>query len=256
MNDLAQICWKAHYERVILEAEKEQQSKEVSEMIYLADSANAQAVRELIDLFPIAGVTTNPAIITRENADYFKLLSDMRRAIGPDMMLHVQTIESEADAMIREARALQEALGGNFYIKIPATAQGLKAIRALKRENMRVTATAIFSTQQALLCARAGADFVAPYVNKLSDLCVDAIGVVGEIVRLFDLFGLSTKVLSASFRNVDQVNQVALLGSHAITLPVPFYEKLISHPMTSLALAGFERDWQAVYGDKKPLNMI
>lgn len=225
-------------------------------MIYMADSANAQAVRELIDLFPIEGVTTNPTIVAREKADYHKLLFDMRAAIGKDMMLHAQTMQTEACAMVREALALKEALGGNFYVKIPATAQGLKAIRLLKAQNVNVTATAIFSTQQALLCAKAGADFVAPYVNKLSDICVDAIGVVGEIVREFDTFGLKTQVLSASFRNVDQVNQVALMGSHAITLPVPFYEKLIYHPMTDLALKGFESDWQGVYGDKKPIDMI
>ena len=85
---------------------------------------------------------------------------------------------------------------------------------------------------------------------------MNAIGVVGEIVSELERFGLSTRVLSASFRNVDQVNQVALMGSHAITLPVAFYDKLIAHPMTDLALAGFERDWQGVYGDKKPENLI
>ena len=196
-------------------------------MIYLADSANAMDVSKLIDRFPIEGVTTNPTIVAREKGDLKKLLFDMRRVIGPDMMLHVQTMQNEACAMAREALALRDALGGNFYIKIPATAEGLKAIRLLKSKGIKTTATAIFSAQQALLCAKAGADFVAPYVNKLSDICVNAIGVVGEIVSEFDRFGLSTRVLSASFRNVDQVNQVALMGSHAITLPVPFYDKLI-----------------------------
>lgn len=225
-------------------------------MIYMADSANAQDVRGLIDRFPIEGVTTNPTIVAREKADYRRLIMDMRAAIGPDMMLHVQTMQTRAEDMVREAKVIKEAVGGNLYIKIPATAEGLKAIRALKAQGVRTTATAIFSTQQALLCARAGADFVAPYVNKLSDICVDAISVVGEIVSHFDRFGLDTQVLSASFRNVDQVNQVALMGSHAITLPVPFYDKLIAHPMTDLALQGFEADWEGVYGEKKPEDMI
>lgn len=225
-------------------------------MIYLADSANALDVAALIDRFPIEGVTTNPTIVAREKADFGKLLTDMRKVIGPDLMLHAQTMQTEACAMVREALALKEAIGGNFYVKIPATAEGLKAIRLLKGMGVRTTATAIFSTQQALLCARAGADFVAPYVNKLSDICVDAISVVGEIAREFDQFGLDTRVLSASFRNVDQVNQVALMGSHAITLPVPFFDKLIYHPMTDLALTGFEADWQGVYGSKKPEDMI
>ena len=225
-------------------------------MIYMADSASASDVRSLIELFPIEGVTTNPTIITREKGDLRTLLTDMRKAIGPDMMLHVQTMQTEACAMVREALALKEALGGNFYVKIPATTQGLKAIRLLKAQHVQVTATAIFSAQQALLCARAGADFVAPYVNKLSDICVDAVSVVGEIVREFKEFQLPTCVLSASFRNVSQVNQVALMGSHAITLPVPFYDKLIAHPMTDLALIGFESDWHSVYGEKKPEDML
>ena len=225
-------------------------------MIYLADSANAKDVAALLDRFPIEGVTTNPTIVAREKADFGKLLTDMRKVIGPDLMLHAQTMQTEACAMAREALALKEAIGGNFYVKIPATAEGLKAIRMLKGMGVQTTATAIFSTQQALLCARAGADFVAPYVNKLSDICVDAISVVGEIAQEFDRFGLNTRVLSASFRNVDQVNQVSLMGSHAITLPVPFFDKLIGHPMTDLALAGFEADWQGVYGGKKPEDMI
>ncbi len=225
-------------------------------MIYLADSANAKDVAGLMDRFPIEGVTTNPTIVARERADFGGLMADMRKVIGPDLMLHAQTMQTEAGAMVREALALREALGGNFFAKIPATAEGLKAIRALKGMGVQTTATAVFSAQQALLCARAGADFVAPYVNKLSDLCVDAISVVGEIVRLFDSFGLKTRVLSASFRNVDQVNQVALMGSHAITLPVSFFDKLIAHPMTDLALSGFQADWRSVYGDKKPEDMI
>jgi len=225
-------------------------------MIYLADSANAKEVAALIDRFPIEGVTTNPTIVARERGDFHELLFSIRKIIGPDLMLHVQTMQTEACAMVREAIVLKDALGGNFYVKIPATAEGLKAIRMLKAQGIRTTATAIFSTQQALLCAKAGADFVAPYVNKLSDICVNAIGVVGEIVREFDRFGLKTQVLSASFRNVDQVNQVALMGSHAITLPVPFYDKLIAHPMTDLALQGFEADWRGIYGDKKPEDLI
>lgn len=225
-------------------------------MIYLADSANAQAVLDLIDRFPIEGVTTNPTIVAREKGDFRRLLTDMRAAIGPDRMLHVQTMQTQAEAMAREALQIRDALGGNLYVKIPATPQGLKALRILSGQGVRTTATAIFSAQQALLCARAGADFVAPYVNKLSDLCINAIDVVGEIVRLFERFGLKTQVLSASFRNVDQVNQVALMGSHAITLPVPFFDKLIEHPMTDLALEGFHRDWRSVYGERLPEELL
>lgn len=108
-------------------------------MIYLADSANARDVAALIDRFPIEGVTTNPTIVAREKGDFHELLFGIRRVIGPDLMLHVQTMQTEAEAMVREAMALRDALGGNFYVKIPATVEGLKAIRMLKIKGIKTT---------------------------------------------------------------------------------------------------------------------
>ena len=223
-------------------------------MQFLIDSASPESVRKILEYYPAAGVTTNPTIICRENCDLKQMLLEMRAVLG-NRMLHVQTMQTEADAMVREAEALFALLGGEFYVKLPANPEGLKACRILKEKGIGVTMTAIFAPMQALLAARAGADFVAPYVNKLDDVgygeeCVE------KIVKLFKEYELPTKVLSASFRNVEQVTRVALAGSHYITLPPAFYEKLIWHPMTDGAIKGFEDDWQRVYSGVKPIELI
>ena len=223
-------------------------------MKFLIDSASPESVKKILEYYPAEGVTTNPTIICRENCDFKKTLLAMREVLG-SRMLHVQTMQTKAGEMVKEAEALHALLGGEFYVKLPATPEGLKACRILKDKGIGVTVTAVFAPMQALLAARAGADFVAPYVNKLDDVgygeeCVE------KIVNLFKEFSLPTKVLSASFRNVEQVTRVALAGSHYITLPVPFYEKLIRHPMTDGAIRGFEDDWQRVYGGVPPIELI
>ena len=223
-------------------------------MRFLIDSFSPEAIGKILETYPAEGVTTNPAIICREKKELRPVLLDIRRVIE-DRMLHVQTMQTEAEAMVKEAEALRDLLGEPFFIKLPANPEGLKACRVLSGKGIGVTVTAVFSPAQALMAARAGASFVAPYVNKLDDVG-DGEECVSKIVRLFKTFDLPTKVLSASFRNVEQVIRVALSGSDFITLPPAFYEKLIYHPMTDLALQGFEKDWNELYGDKKPIDMI
>ena len=228
-------------------------------MKYLIDSFSCADVKRVMAYYPTEGVTTNPAIVCREKTEYRARLIEIACAVNGGLM-HVQTMQTEASAMLREAKVLNALLGkggcgAQLFVKLPATAEGLKACRLLKDKGIGVTMTAIFSPQQALICARAGADFVAPYVNKLSDVG-DGLECVRRICEIFRLHSIGTQVLSASFRNVEQVTQMALAGSHYITLPAAFYEKLIYHPMTELAIAGFENDWQGVYGDKKPIDLI
>lgn len=223
-------------------------------MRYLIDSADPKAVREVLEYYPAGGVTTNPAIVARTRCEFGPMLKEMRRILG-DRMLHAQTMQVTAAEMVREALALREFAGEPFFIKLPANPEGLKACMQLKKLGVGVTMTAIFTAQQALISARAGADFVAPYVNKLDDVG-DGVGCVEKIVQLFKEYDLSTKVLSASFRNVEQVTSVALAGSDYITLPPAFFPKLIWHPMTDLAIQGFEKDWGEAYGESKPIDMI
>ena len=228
--------------------------KEAINMRYLIDSADPRAVQEILEYYPAEGVTTNPTIVARARCEFGPMLKAMRQALG-DKMLHAQTLQTTADEMVREALALREFAGEPFFVKLPANPEGLKACMSLKKLGVGVTMTAIVTPQQALVAARAGADFVAPYVNKLDDVG-DGVGCVEKIVQLMREFDLKTKVLSASFRNVEQVTAVALAGSDYITLPPAFYEKLIWHPMTDLAIRGFESDWHDAYGGKLPIDLL
>ncbi len=217
-------------------------------MEYIIDSANLAGIRETIAYFPVAGVTTNPTIITREKAELLPLLTAIREIIGPDRMLHVQVTCEKAEDMLREALALNDLLGPNFYVKIPVTKEGIKAIQLAKQQGLKVTATAIYTQQQALMAAAAGADYVAPYVNKIDGLAGNSAKVVGEIVALFEKHHLRTKVLAASFRNVEQIHQVALAGGHAVTMKPEMFQELISHPATDVAVETFTNDWAGQYG--------
>jgi fructose-6-phosphate aldolase 2 len=217
-------------------------------MLYFLDTANVAAIARCADLYPLAGVTTNPTLIARERRPFAALLGDIRAVIGAAAMLHVQVVGSEAATMVAEAERLRERLGGAFHPKVPLTPQGLKAIRHLAAAGFAVTATAIATPQQALLAAAAGAAFVAPYVNRLDSIAGDGVRVVAEMVRLFSLHGLSTRVLAASFRTVQQVHEVALAGGQAVTLAPELLEALLAHPLTDAGVAAFAADWTAAYG--------
>ena len=220
-------------------------------MLYILDTADVEDIRHCNEYYPLAGVTTNPSIIAKEHSDFWALLSQIREIIGEEMMLHVQTTETVAEAIVEEAKLLRDRVGGNFYLKIPICEEGLKATMMLKKIGIPVTMTAIITPAQALMAARAGAEFVAPYVNRLDNILSDGTRVVTEIVEEFTLHGIKAKVLAASFKNAEQVHKCALAGCHSATVTADIMKTLISHPMTDAAIAGFENDWKNVYGDKK-----
>lgn len=225
-------------------------------MEFIIDSADTAAIRRCIEFFPVAGVTTNPTIISKEKTDFKALIAEIRSIIGPDMMLHIQATSDIAEEIVAEARALKKIAGGDFYIKIPVSAEGLKAMRILKGEGIKITATAIFTQQQALLAAISGADYVAPYINRLDNIVSDGAHVVEEIVALFKSHNLKTKVLAASFKNVEQVHKVAMVGCPAVTINPELFDQLIYHPLTLYAVDAFSADWEMVYGDKKILDLL
>ena len=165
-------------------------------------------------------------------------------------MLHVQTTQKKAEDIVEEAKLLKTELGGNFYVKIPISEEGLKATMMLKKLGVGVTVTAIFTPAQALLAATAGADFVAPYANRLDNIIADGCGVVAEIVKQIEQYGLPCRVLAASFRNAEQVHRCASVGCHSVTVSASILRTVISHPMTDAAVADFDKDWQDFYGDK------
>ena len=219
-------------------------------MIYILDTADLNAIKHCNEFYPLSGVTTNPTIISKEKTDFWPLLESIRNIIGPEKMLHVQTTAEKAEDIVAEAKLLKERLGGNFYIKIPIGEEGLKATMMLKKIGIPVTVTAIFTPAQALLAAMAGASFVAPYANRLDNILGDGCAVVAETVELLKIYGSDCKVLAASFKNAEQVHKCACVGCHSVTVSPNIYKILISHPMTDAAIAGFERDWTSVYGDK------
>lgn len=223
-------------------------------MIYILDTADIEAIKHCSEFYPLAGVTTNPSIISKENTDFWKLLKEIRGIIGKDKMLHVQTVQTTAEKIVEEAKLLKEELGGEFYVKIPICEEGLKATMELKKLGIGVTMTAIFTPAQALIAAKAGASFVAPYVNRLDNIIGDGTEVVAQIVKLLENYDLDCKVLAASFKNAEQVHKCSLYGCHSVTVSADILKTIISHPMTDAAVAGFENDWKRVYGDKTILD--
>jgi fructose-6-phosphate aldolase 2 len=222
--------------------------KEGVNMIYLLDTANIQAIKNAMEYFPIDGVTTNPSIIAKEKTDFAHLIKEIRDTIGPDKMLFIQTASLTADGMVKEAAALRNYLEGNFYAKIPISREGLKAIGILKGIGVQVGATAVLTTQQALLAARAGADFVIPYVNRLDSISCDGVQATADIVSVLKTHQLNTRLLAASFKSVEQVHKVSLGGAHAVTVSPDILERLLYHPLTDQGIQAFTKDWQGVYG--------
>lgn len=225
-------------------------------MMYIIDTANLDSIRHCVEFYPVDGVTTNPTIISRENADFPKLIKDIRSIIGADRQFHIQVTGATCADIVREALAIRDFIGGNLYIKVPISAEGLKATVELKKLGLKVTETAIFTQQQALIAAKAGADFVAPYVNRLDNIVSDGVNVVAEIVQLFKQYDLGAKVLAASFKTVEQIHKIAMAGSHAITISPDLFDTLTYHPMTLYAIDDFVADWESVYGKKTILEMF
>ena len=217
-------------------------------MKYVADTANIEELKKLFYYFPMEGVTTNPTILGHEGKPMSVIMPELIDIVGYKM-LHVQMISSNHKDMVREAKAYKQkyGLGDNYYAKIPVTAEGYKAMSIIKDAGINVTATAIFTQQQALVAALAGADYVAPYVNRLDNISSHGIEVVGHIVQNIKEYGLNTQVLAASFKTVDQVHRVSMVGSHAATISFEILERLRSHPMTDMSVKQFELDGKDLY---------
>jgi fructose-6-phosphate aldolase 2 len=217
-------------------------------MIYMLDTANLDAIKRAQDLYPLRGVTTNPTIIAKENREFIGLLKDIRNIIGADGMLHVQVLGTTAEKMIEEAEHLQEKVGGNLYIKIPVLQQGIKAIKLLKKQGFKITATAIFTAQQALMAGVSGADFVAPYVNRIDNISGNGVEVVKNIIDQIKIYNLDCKVLAASFKNVQQIHEISKIGAHSVTVNPEIMDKMLDHPLTDWSVSEFIKDWKSVYG--------
>ena len=223
-------------------------------MKLLIDYAGIEKIKELYEYFPLDGVTTNPTIIAAAGRDPYETLKEIREFIGPDADLHAQVISLKAEDIVAEAYDMLSALGANTCIKIPVTREGLKAIKILASEGVRVTATAIYNPIQATLAAHAGAAFVAPYVNGIDNVGMDGMKFAKTIQETFDNQGLECQVLAASFKNTYQVQELFAHGITCITAVPEVLEGMLKNDLTTARVARFTADFEALCGEGKTMK--
>lgn len=220
-------------------------------MEYLIDSANLDDIANYGSWFPYCGITCNPTIIRKEGRiDFFSHLEKIKTLIGEKKQLHVQVVSATSDGMIKEAHRLAEKIGADVYVKIPVTEEGLQAIRILKKENFNITATAIYSAIQGFLAIGCGADYLAPYYNRIESNNGDPEQVIGSFYKMIAKENSRTKILAASFKNSAQVVKAILAGAHAVTLSSELLKTLITSPVIDDAVQNFQNDWKSIFGEK------
>lgn len=213
-------------------------------MDFYLDSADYGKIMEYVEAYNIKGVTSNPTIIVKDKADIMKLIE----VIPKDKELFVQVISDELVGIIEETKKLM-SLSENIIVKIPATPNGLKAIKILKEQNIKTLATGIYSVEQALMAANCGAAYVAPYVNRICDLEIDGVKAALEIQKTFKQQNIDCKVLAASFKNMMQVKELMINGIDAVTISADLMEKLIYNKNTEYAVKDFVSAWKDYTGN-------
>ncbi|MCE7792918.1 fructose-6-phosphate aldolase [Salipaludibacillus sp. CUR1] len=214
------------------------------------DSASVTDIKEIISIFPVDGVTTNPSLISKENpASSLKLLGDIREILSDQQLLFAQVIHDDYDKLIEQAYQLVNSLGDNTVIKIPVTPNGLKAIQHLYNENYKTLATAVFTAQQTHWAAKAGATYVAPYVNRIDHHGGDGVQVVKNSLAILGNYGYNCQVLAASFKNSKQIFDCTLAGSHALTASPDLLKHSYAHLSSGTSAVQFQRDWEDTFGD-------
>lgn len=203
------------------------------------DTANAEKIEQYCKEYPIAGFTCNPTIVTRDGQTVEELVK-----LVPGKRVFVQVIAEDYEGILADARKLK-AMRDDIYVKIPCTADGYKAIYTLHQEGFKILATAIYTVGQALMAAACGADYIAPYVNRMSDSEVDGCGLVEDIVRAYRAQNIDTKIVAASFKNLNQVVRLLVAGAEAVTIPLDVFEKLINNKSTYDATRAFTENWEA-----------
>ncbi|AEF98947.1 transaldolase family protein [Methylomonas methanica] len=216
--------------------------------LYL-DSANLADIKNLSAALPLAGVTTNPTIMAAGGMGLNRLLPALADILGADARFHVQVVSNTTNDIVAEAHKLHD-LPFDIVVKIPAHAAGLSAIKQLKKDGVPLLATAIYNVQQGMLAALNGADYLAPYLNRIDNLGFDGVQVVRDLQMFVNHYQLPSKLLVASFKNVHQVLQVLSHGVRAVTLPADIARQFLSAPATDSAIEQFNQDWRAVFADR------
>ena len=214
-------------------------------MLYYLDSARTDLVAAALKKYPIDGITTNPTILARDIEDGMtlsELLYELRK-LTDGKKLFVQVTAEDVEGMVRDAEKIVSALGGDITVKVPSTPDGFEAIKVLKSSGISTAATACYSTSQALLTSKAGADFVAPYISHLDNLSLDGPGIAAEMARQLVYHNLDTQILAASFRTASQIERCIAGGVGAVTVTADMLCILSSHPGTDKELSAFRQNW-------------
>lgn len=217
-------------------------------MEFILDTADLEAVKQLDELLTIEGVTTNPSIITKSGKTPEQVIKEFVEYLRPEQKFFVQVVSTDYEQMLEEARYICSLRPKDTYVKIPVTHNGYKAIKQLKSEGLGVLATAIYSADEAFLAAMNGADYLAPYVNRMCNYG-DGIGQVLDLLQMLETQGFeNTKVIAASFKNVEQVHALIAAGIQSVTVPPEVVFTMIDHPGTKIAVDEFSAAWHEAYG--------
>jgi TalC/MipB family fructose-6-phosphate aldolase len=217
---------------------------------FMIDTANLEAIARYVDLFPIAGVTSNPSILELEGKiEFFPHLRKIREIIGPGRSLHVQVIAEDAQGIIKESETILKKLDDQVFIKIPSTGEGFKAMRYLRQRGIRITATAVYTQIQGLVAAACDADYIALYYNRMKNMDIDADHSIRTLRDVLDREKIGAKILAASFRTIRQAADAISSGAHGVTIPDRLLRDAFGLPVITAAVNDFHKAWVSSQGD-------
>ena len=217
-------------------------------MRFFIDTAKVEDIRKANDMGVICGVTTNPSLIAKEGRVFEEVIAEIASIVDGPISGEVKATTTDAEGMIKEGREIAK-IHPNMVVKIPMTVEGLKACKALSAEGIKVNVTLIFTSNQALLAARAGAAFVSPFLGRLDDISQRGVDLIREISDIFAMTDLDTEIIAASVRNPVHVTDCALAGADIATVPYGVIEQMTKHPLTDQGIEKFQKDYKAVFGE-------
>ena len=217
-------------------------------MKFFIDTANVEVIRKANDMGVICGVTTNPSLIAKEGRDFNEVIKEITTIVDGPISGEVKATTVDAEGMIAEGREIAK-IHPNMVVKIPMTVEGLKATKVLSSEGIPVNVTLIFSANQAILAANAGAAYVSPFLGRLDDINTPGIDLIRNISEIFDIYGYDTEIIAASVRNPIHVTDCALAGADIATVPYKVIEQMTKHPLTDQGIEKFQADYKAVFGE-------
>ena len=217
-------------------------------MRFFIDTANVDDIRKANDMGVICGVTTNPSLIAKEGRVFEEVIAEIASIVDGPISGEVKATTTDAEGMIKEGREIAK-IHPNMVVKIPMTVEGLNACKVLSSEGIKTNVTLIFTSNQALLAARAGATYVSPFLGRLDDISVRGVDLVAEIAEIFRVAGIETQIIAASVRNTMHITDCALAGADIATVPYKVIEQMTHHPLTDAGIKKFQDDYRAVFGE-------